>query len=330
MASRKLVQQLDSLKAIKPRTEWSTRTREILLSQVASQGSGQEAHTSAVGSTTAYLRGAIIFGYRQTFEQLFARPLVLSGSLSVFVVMVVSAVLASQGSAPGDPLYAVKRTEESVRVAFVSPADRPGLQLDFANKRIQEFSDISSRSLSVEEKVVQKARLAEEATTSIGAAREDLLRLTKETPDTAVRVATALKERATQSVQQAKNAELSDVVDGLNEAKGSALEVIVDKQGAAKVSDTEVTGHLQEAIGELEERLASLESVSAAGFKDGTSFEGTSSEVKEVLRHARESLDRKDFKIALQGISRSRGLIAGAEKKLRQSGGDADTGDTAR
>lgn len=337
MISRKLVEQLDSLKAIKPRSEWKEQTRDILFAQISAQGSEKGLQTTQFGSTVAYVRGALIFSYRQTFEQLFARPLVLSGVLSVFVVMAVSAVVASQGSMPGDPLYTVKRTEESIRVAFISPADRPAFQMDIAGKRIKELSEISHKALNQEQAKEQKTRLAREANASISTAREDLLRLTKETPEQAVRVAAAIKEYAQKSAEQAKTVfteensaqSLADMIDGLDETKSAALAIIIEKKDSAKVPDRDIAEHLDQAIGELEERLAQLQSVSAAGFRDGADIEGASSEAKEILRSARESIERRDFKIALENISRSRGVIAGAEKKLRANGGDADTGENS-
>lgn len=333
MISRKLATHLDSLKAIKPRTEWRDRTREILLSQVCAQGSQTAYHAPVFGQALAYTRGAFVLAYRQTFEQLFARPLVLSGVLSAAVVASLSIVVASQGSVPGDPLYTVKRTGEQVQVAFVSPETRPGLQLDLAGKRLEELSLLSARSLAheTEAQTAQEAQLAQEADESISAAQKDLLRLSKETPEKAAAVALHIKEQTIQSKEQAvkvtpeggsQTPEVAGVIARLDETKGAALQVIVEKKDSAKISDNEVGAHLEEAISELEARLARLQSVRAAGFQGETT--GKADKAKESLDEARASLSRNEFTIALVGINQSRKIIAEGERVLSRRG-DADT-----
>lgn len=321
MISRNLVKQLDSLKAIKPRTEWRDRTREILLSQVCAQGSRQERGAPVIGQTFAYARGACVFAYRQTLEQLFARPLVLSGVLSVAVVASLSIVSASQGSVPGDPLYTVKRTGEQIQVVFVSPETRPTLQLDFAGKRLEELSLLSTRSSASDATAGQTAQLAKEADESISAAQKELARLSKETPEKAAAVAAHVVAKATPE-SGSRAPEVADVIARLDETKGAALQVIVDKQDSAKISDTEVSAHLEDAIFDLEARLARLQSVRAAGFQGEAT--GKAQEVQDALQEARESLSRNEFSIALSGINQSRKIIIEGERAV-SARGDADT-----
>lgn len=325
MISRKLVRQLESLQSIKPRTEWKDRTRDILLAQISAQSAAQTHKAPAFGLTTAFARGALVTAYRKTLEQLFARPLALSGVLSLAVVAAVSVVVASENSVPGDPLYTVKRTQEQVRVAFVSPEMRPGLQLDLAEKRLHELSQLSARplnqGLSQEKKQEQALQLSVEADKNIEAAQKELLRLTKETPEKAVQVASELKEQATLQQEQAKGAATPEVLARLDETKNTALSVIVEEKEAAQVSDQEVAGHLEEAIGELEARLARLQSVHAAGFREEED-DGTARKVREELDSARDSLVRNEFSIALSGINASHKLIVEGEQSLA-AGGDA-------
>lgn len=321
MISHKLAAHLDSLKAIKPRTEWRDRTREILLSQVCAQGSQTAHHAPVVGQAIAYTRGAFVLAYRQTFEQLFARPLVLSGVLSAAVVASLSIVVASQGSVPGDPLYTVKRTGEQIQVAFVSPETRPGLQLDLAGKRLEELSLLSARSSGTDAKAGQTTQLTKEAGESISAAQKELIRLSKETPEKAAAVAAQVAAKATpEGGSQAP--EVAEVIARIDETKGAALQVIVDKKDSAKISDTEVSAHLEGAIADLEARLARLQSVRAAGFQGETT--GKAQEAKDALQEARESLLRNEFTIALSGINQSRKIIAEGERAV-SARGDADT-----
>ncbi|MEK7123001.1 MAG: DUF5667 domain-containing protein, partial [Patescibacteria group bacterium] len=328
MIPRKLVRQLESLKSIKPRTEWKDRTRDILLAQISAQSTEKQHKALAFGLTTAFARGALITAYRRTLEQLFARPLALSGVLSIAVVAAVSVVVASENSMPGDPLYTVKRTQENVRVAFVSPQERPVLQLDLAEKRFNELSQLSARpvsgDLSEEKKQKQAFQLSAEADKNIETAQKDLLRLTKETPEKAVRVASEIKEWATLQQEQSKEALVPEVFARLDETKNTALSVIVEEKEAAQVSDQEVASHLEGAISELEARLARLQSVHAAGFREEEEDGETAQKVRDALDGARDSLVRNEFSIALSGINTSHKLIVEGEQSLTE-GGDAAT-----
>lgn len=335
MTSRKLVKQLETLKAIKPRTEWKDRTRDILLSQIGAQGRGEAQKFAMLGGVGAYTRDSLTLAYRMTIGQLFARPLVLSGFLSILLVGAISAGVASEKSVPGDPLYTVKQTHEQLRVAFVSPEDRPTLQLELAQNRLEEIGSLSDRSLSDEEKDKQVAVLAQNARENITAAQNDLEQLKKKEPKKALQAAALVNKKVGEYEQAQRNdssSTLQNVIENLDETQNKALAVIVDKKDAAGVAESEVATHITDAIDGLEERLSHLERVSAAGFKSAPQLTEKSTEAKKNLQDARDSVDRRDFKFALDKISVSRGIIAGVEKELdvqeknTVKKGDLDTG----
>jgi hypothetical protein len=318
MSSRKLARQLETLKAIKPSTEWRDRTRDILLSQVKGQGAGGLQHVSMLGGVGAYTRDSLAIAYRVTIGQLFSRPLVLSGALGVLVVGAISAGLASQQSIPGDPLYTVKQTHEQIRVVFVAPENRPAFQLELAQERIEELATLSGRSLSEEEKDQKTALLVEQARQTITGAQDDLEKLKKEQPKKAVQAAAMVNQKAGEYEQGiVKNSEQSaQLIANLDETQNKALAVIVEKKDTAGIAESEVASHITSAIDTLEERLARLETVSAAGFRNNTQLSEKSNEAKKNLQDARDGVERRDFRAALDKISLSRGIIASVEKEM--------------
>ena len=341
MSRKALVKQLETLQAIKPRTEWKHSAREILLSQISAQGAVQAGRVSAFSGVVAYARGASSIVYRATIGQLFERPLVLSGVLSLFVVGAVSAAVASRDSLPGDPLYTLKQTHEQIRVAIVAPENRPSLQLELAQNRLEELNVLSGLSLSAEEKNVRATELVDHARQSISGIQEDLERLTKETPKKAVQVATAVGKQAGEyeagvtsgkqslSASSVVNSNIHSVIESLDKTQDKALAVIVDKKDSAGVSESEVASNVQDAITSLEARLSRIEKVSAAGLKKDAALGVRSDEAKKNLRSAHDLVDRKDFKVALDRISLSRGIITSLEKDLDQSAdASAPKGDT--
>lgn len=332
MASRKLIKQLETLQAIKPRTEWKNSAREILLSQIHAQGAVQAGRVSVFSGAIAYARGAGSTAYKVTIGQLFERPLVMSGALSVLVVGVVSAVVASGNSLPGDPLYSLKQTHEQIRVAIVAPEGRSALQLELAGNRLEELNQVSQSSLSSEEKKARATELVANADQNIATIKDDLERLTKEEPKKAVEVATTVGKKAGEyetgvtnnkqslAVSPSVAPTINRVIENLDKAQDQALAVIVDKKDSAGMSESEVASNVQGAIDSLEARLAHIEKVSAAGLKKDAVLSGKSSEAKKNLKTARDLVDRKDFKVALDKISLSRGIITSLEKDLDQAG----------
>jgi|GEM_PF-1385196 len=341
MTTRKLTEQLGTLKAIKPRTEWRDRTRDILLSQIKAQGTSDTMSVSVLGGVGAYTRDSFALAYRVTIGQLFVRPLVLSGFLSVLLVGAISVGVASEKSIPGDPLYAVKQTHEQIKIALVAPEERSTLQFELAQKRLEEMGTLSDRALSTEEKEQKTALLVQNAQENIANVQKDLDQLKKEEPKKAVQVAALINQKAgeyeqavtntrTEATAQKEgiNSHIQDVIANLDETQNKALAVIVDKKDTAGVAESEVASHITDAIAGLEERLARLEKVSAAGFQKNTQLSNKSNEAKRNLQDARDGVERRDFKVALDRISLSRGIIASVEKELDLAKAETDGAQT--
>ncbi|MCZ7568365.1 MAG: DUF5667 domain-containing protein [Ardenticatenaceae bacterium] len=71
---------------------------------------------------------------------LFSRPLAATlVLLLLFLVLGTGTITASAGALPGAPLYAVKRANERIQLAFTSPTDSPDLLIQYAERRRTEI-----------------------------------------------------------------------------------------------------------------------------------------------------------------------------------------------
>lgn len=86
----------------------------------------------------------------------FLKPVIVFLSLLLFFSLsFAGTVYASAGSLPGDALYNVKRTYESVQIAFTPYANEGKLYFNFLNKRIYEVDTLLNRAGTIDEEIIE-------------------------------------------------------------------------------------------------------------------------------------------------------------------------------
>ncbi|MFA6410063.1 MAG: DUF5667 domain-containing protein [Candidatus Buchananbacteria bacterium] len=150
----KLIKEIKNLRTeIKPRSEWVSTSRALLLQQIT-----KDAAPVKVG-----------FGsYFQLFGQIFRQSLL---EPAVIMLLMMATFLGSSltinaafYSLPGEPLYHVKLALENTHAAMTTnEADQVALKIEFAQKRMEELNKIvSSSDLAPKEKTEKiKAAVAE-------------------------------------------------------------------------------------------------------------------------------------------------------------------------
>lgn len=121
MTEAKIVQKIKLLKQIEPRKDWVILTRKQIF--------GEEDLGKRSLSFEVFPR--LFFLWKPALATL-AILLVLFGNFS-FV----------QSSLPGDLLYPLKKITEKSQVVFVSEINKPRVQLELANKRLEELARIA-------------------------------------------------------------------------------------------------------------------------------------------------------------------------------------------
>lgn len=143
MFKNDFVEQIRTLKQVKPREDWVALTKKEILP-----------------APTLHWR------------PVFAAGISLAILIGVFVL--------SQNSLPGEALYRVKKVSEKGQVLLVSKAKKPEFNLGLANKRLQELTEIAEKNGEQEPEQLASAVIEFQASaieaaknlTTIGALRE--------------------------------------------------------------------------------------------------------------------------------------------------------------
>ena len=273
--------------------------------------------------------------YRYTIGVLFASPRNAFATMVLLFGVSIALASASGGSLPGEPLYAVKKTTEAVRVAFVSPDERAGLESELAERRLQELKDISHKDMTAEAKAAAVESLAQEASENISSVSRNLdsLKSRNESKKVAA-VAGLITERAGAyksliAQAQTQSGALDEVGLKVDEADRKAFEMIVEKQVEAGITEEDLSGQLEKA-GEgdrrracrsYQERLPPPAEAAGRGGRDHGRWLKKSDAAQRRLDETRSLLVRKDFKTALVKLNETRQLVLSMASTLRKSMG---------
>lgn len=324
---KSVIKRIELLKSIQPSKEWSVQTRDILFAQIRAQGQAVNAKSSRVAGVWAYTRSTLSTTYQYSIGLLFERPLALASALSVFVISVLGAFFYAQSTMPGNPLYAVKRTTEGVRIALASPDDQAALEIELADRRMEEIQALVDKEETTPE---EKAKNVSEL---IATASQNLANMKKtmedtkfvSTPKKMVEIAKLVQTKAAQyektltqvqanasdqqkdALTQRINSALADV----RATESKALEMIVDKKDVARVSDDEVKSQIEQHIAQAEERVEKVK-VTAAGLSNGDAkakATAAADSAQKALQDAKAVLEKNEYKAAVAKIDESKKLI---------------------
>lgn len=328
MFDKKFIRHVEALQAIKPSAEWKSRTKDILLSQIRSQGSQQIAVPFGQ-RVFVYCTESARLAYHTTFGVVFARPAYLAAALSITIVIGSSVVFVAEKSLPGDPLYAIKQTKEDMSLALTAPQDRAEAELERVTRRLEELRALQSAPLSDSEKDKQMETVVDTLSRNLSTVRQSLETITE--PGRAVSVANAIKEKTATTRQELGSLKaseqvkqkLADVQDTARSADQKALEVIIDKGSGAGLTDTAIANQLTQEAQVLAGRLNTLEMKVTIAVIDKESDRDDLLKKKDEARAAlavvTEQIGKKDFKLALEKIGQSKEIVSAIERKLKDT-----------
>lgn len=115
-AESDLIKKIQKLRSIKPRKNWVVLTKNQIL--------GEELAPEISPKGLPFLG---LFRYKYAFAGL-AVILILGGTFAF-----------AQKALPGDFLYTLKKVAEKTRLSFASEEERPNLQLEYANERLENL-----------------------------------------------------------------------------------------------------------------------------------------------------------------------------------------------
>lgn len=123
VTEKELIAKIRELREIKPRKEWVFLTKNRIL--------GEEK-----------LESSRFFRIGEFFSGLFVQPRLIYASLTLLFI-IFGLFGFAQNSLPGDLLYPIKKITEKSQAVFVSKEELPKLQLELANKRLEELNKIA-------------------------------------------------------------------------------------------------------------------------------------------------------------------------------------------
>ena len=110
MTEKELIEKIQGFKGIKPEKDWVILTKKEILGEKPK------------------------IGFSFFFKPALAGALTLCILGGVFVF--------AQGALPGDSLYPLKKVAEKARLSFVSEKERPNLQLEYANEKLESLAKV--------------------------------------------------------------------------------------------------------------------------------------------------------------------------------------------
>jgi len=111
------------LRQIRPRKNWVVLTKKRIL--------GEERTLPGLFSDSLRVFQGLFFQYRLALASL-VLLFVLGGTFAF-----------AQKSLPGEPLFVIKKMTEKTRAVFVAENERPKVQLELANKRLEDLAKIA-------------------------------------------------------------------------------------------------------------------------------------------------------------------------------------------
>lgn len=149
MTEKEVIEKIRLLKQIKPEKKWVFLTKERILGK------------------------PIFFPFlKPAFATLSVAKRTLSVSAGLLFILIIFGL--SFTSLPGEPFYLIKKLVERGQTVFVSEEERPKLELELANKRLEELSKIAEKN-----DVKKLAPAINEAKESVAQATKNLVKSKK-------------------------------------------------------------------------------------------------------------------------------------------------------
>ena len=126
MKEKELIGKIEILSQIKPRKDWVILTKKRIL--------GEEKTAFGLISDSFRVLQGLFFQYRLALASLIL--ILILGGTFVF----------AQKSLPGEPLFVIKKLTSKTRAVFVSEDEKPKVQLELANKRLEELNQIAQKN----------------------------------------------------------------------------------------------------------------------------------------------------------------------------------------
>lgn len=239
MTEQELINKIKELKNIQPSKEWLGSAREKLIYQIKP-------------SQVDFLPRLGLFNWLKPLQ-----PIALTISLIlIFIAGPWLTLKASQNSLPGETLYSVKKAAEKIQAGMASEESQVGLQVDFAQRRLEEINKLNEDSLSPEEKNEKVEQAAVDFKNNLAGANQYVKKVPKEKAKAVAQKTKKIRESLTKTKEEASlvvQEKLAEAENLIKEIDYQILATLVedekDNQETASTTDKEVLIFLEEKTG---------------------------------------------------------------------------------
>lgn len=196
MTEKELIGKIRQLRQIRPRKDWVVLTKNRIFVE-------EKEKLSLIES----LR--VIFRYKYK----------LAGVLAIFVF--IGVFVSAQNSLPGDFLFPLKKITEKTRAVFISESEEPNIDLELANKRLEEIYKIAQQN-----EVKKLAPAIEEYQRTVQKATKKISKIAATTSDPST-----IKEIAKKTQTLEKNKEILEKtfgIAGLEAEEANPTKVLIE------------------------------------------------------------------------------------------------------
>ena len=239
MDEKTLIGKIEILRQIKPRKNWVILTKKRILGEEKSAFS-------------------LILDSFRVFQNLFFQYKLALASLVLLFILGGTFAFA-QKSLPGEPLFLVKKITEKTRAVFVSEEEKPRVQLELANKRLEELNQIAQKN-----DVKKLAPAIDEFQASVGEVAEKLAKIkepekAREVGEALVKEIKGLEQKkevlaSLYGVEPGETDEIENAYCPLTEREIQNLAEIIEKQ--SQFLDVEKIQKYLDGLTEAKEYLA--------------------------------------------------------------------------
>ena len=225
MTEKQLIGKVRKLRQIEPRKDWVILTKRRIL--------GQEKSLSGLLSDSVNIFQKVFFQYKLALATLSA------------ILILVGAFGFAQGSLPGDYLFPLKKIAEKTRAIFVSEADKPKAQLELANKRLEELTEIAETN-----QVTKLAPAIDEFQANVSEVAKRLVKIRE--PKNSQEANRAVVEEIKKLEKNKKKVESLGVVIGESEELDNAYKIYAERE-IKNLENSSLTEKQEEILKEAKE-----------------------------------------------------------------------------
>ncbi len=237
MTDRQLIKKIKKLEKIQPSQEWLDLTRYDLVRQI----DFEKRDDARIGGFFNWLKE----------PQLVALVICL---VLIFVGGPWLMIKASQASLPGEALYSVKKISEGVQTKVASENIKAKLQVEFANRRLEELSKITEDSFISEEKTERAKQVVNDFKDKLAGASLHVGKISREEAIAMAKKAKKIKENLAKTKEEVSleiQTELAEAEKAIEEINHQILTVLAkesqeSEETATTTLDKEILIFLEE------------------------------------------------------------------------------------